>query len=374
MGYDTHALIENDEFVFERDRPEWEDPDYDPENPPEWVHFYKSGTRIDLALQGGGDPNLYAKLIGYDSIHTFSYSSAIAVDTSGLPFVHHTVGSFAGSTMWVRHVDWKLIVKPHRYVLVSRMRKAMKRAQRIVVSTPIEYREVIDSPFGYKIEPLPLAYDTLRAHEFAARRREDFNSDQVVRFIMPARQHWPFKGQDIVLRAFALLSPEERNRARVELFDWGQDQHRSRKLVRDLELSSLVEFRPMLKKEALWEEFGRPGVVVIDQIPKLKFHGGGLGGVARDALSAGVPVITHADPKVQTQIFMTPPPVIHSPCTIESVIARIREVMNMSLEDRVELGRQGMRWIGDECDFRSVIPKYINMHNQVGKPFSIGVC
>lgn len=363
LGYDTHALIESDQNSFARDRPEWEDSEYDPDCPPDWVHFYRAGSRIERALFGRGDRQLGKVLSRFDSIHTFSHTAAIAAAAEGHSFTHHTVGSFARSAMWFRNVDLRTRLHPHRVPLVLRFRRALRQTRHVVVSTAIEHKEVLDSPFRDRLVAVPIAYDVHKADRYALHRKHCAPiRDNRIRFVLPARQHWPFKGQDTVLYALARLTSAERTRVQVELFDWGQDRERSKALVAELGLDSFVSFRPMLQKEALWQVFSCPDVIVIDQLPHLDFHGGGLGGVARDALSVGAPVITHAAPEVQTTIFRSAPPVLHTECTSEGVLAQIRNCLSMTSAQLHELGANGREWMLRESDFRAILPQYLALH------------
>ncbi|MDQ1439282.1 MAG: hypothetical protein QOK43_2911 [Acidimicrobiaceae bacterium] len=364
LGYDTHALIEDDD-PSPRNHPQWEDSTYDPDRPPPWVHFYTAGSALARAV-GKPDPRVVGALERFDAVQTFSPAAAMAVDRIGHPQVHHTIGSFARTSAWWQGIDGPRALSPRRVPTVVRFRRAMGRAARIIASTAIDQAEVADSAFGHKLVTIPIAYDVKLAEPYARRRLEAAPPTGPLRLLLPARQHWPFKGQDIVFRGLALLSQSERDAIRVAAFDWGADAARSKALVAELSLGELVEFQPMLSKEDLWAEFARPEVVVIDQIPNLDFRGGALGGVARDALAVGAPVITHAAPEAQLRVHRRPPPVIHTPTTPDGVRDSVRRCLAMSPAERRDLAQAGREWVLAECHYEHVVPAYIRLHEELG--------
>ncbi|MDP8992217.1 MAG: glycosyltransferase [Actinomycetota bacterium] len=360
LGYETHALIERD-TPYPRDFPQWEDPDYEPAAPPPWVHLYQAGTAVNRALHGYVDKELARTLDGFDRIHTLTPAAAIAVDTLRREQVHHTVGSFARTSSWWRGLPVRTAASPRRLPTVIRFRQAMARADRIVVSTAVDHWEVNASHYRNKTVSLPVAYDV----DAAARHARPWGSQLSggrLRFILPARHDWSLKGQDTVFRALASLSRTELARMEVVAFDWGVDRDRSRRLVQAMRLGDVVRFEPMLPKIALWSELSAPGVVVIDQVPNLEFAGGGIGGVARDAMAVGTPVITHARPDAQMRIHAAAPPVLHTECSSEAVVERVRQCLEMAPGDLDALGSKGRAWLREECHYTSVLPRLVELH------------
>lgn len=182
---------------------------------------------------------------------------------------------------------------------------------------------------------------------------------------MPARQHWSLKGNDTMIRAIGCLSASDRAGTRIEIVDWGVDVARTRALVESLGLSPITTYRSLLTKTELWEACGRAGTIVLDQVPPYPVYGGGIGGVARDALAAGSVVVTHAEPDAQRQIFGSPPPVWHVDPTVESVANALREVLGLSDAEQQAIGERGVAWLYATADKSAVLPRYVGLHQEL---------
>ena len=150
LGFDTHALIESD-TPHPAQMPSWEDPSYDPDNPPSWVHFFRVGSAVDRALHGRADDTIGESLKSFDGVHTLSVSAAIAVDSVGRIDIHHVQGSFSRSSRWARDIPMRKIVSPKRVPSVFRFRRAMDHAQTILVSQTTDAKEILSSTFGKKL-------------------------------------------------------------------------------------------------------------------------------------------------------------------------------------------------------------------------------
>lgn len=366
LGYDTHAVVESDPTT-PRDRPEWEDPTFNPASPPTWVHSFRMGSPLERLSRGVADSGLRALLSTFDGVTTISPGAAIAADAVSVRAVHHTIGLFARTSSWVGGLPLAVALNPRRIPTVIRFRQAMAGAPRILVSTEIERREVEKSPYRDKLLAVPVAYDVLSAGRHV-RGEDEAAPEGRLTLMLPARQDWALKGNDTFLRAVASLTSLERNRVRLEVVDWGVDRERSRGLVADLGLAPITEFRPMMTKHEMWEAFARPGVVILDQVPPYQVYGGGLGGVARDALAVGAVVVTHAAPEVQALISRTAPPVLHVDPSVGSVTNALRECLQMEPLELAARGRSGREWLSEECDFRLVVPRYLAVHGVPTRP------
>ncbi len=236
----------------------------------------------------------------------------------------------------------------------------MARVPRIVVSTPIEHAEVGASPYAAKRTSLPVPYDTKAAQAYL--RTAPPSSTDRATVLLPARQEWALKGNDTLIRGIAALDEPLRRGVAIEIVDWGIDAPRTRTLVATLGLEAQTTYRPLLSKTELWRVCGRPGVIVLDQAPPYNVYGGGLGGVARDALAVGAVLVTHAAPSAQRTIFRTEPPIWHIDCNVTSVRDALASVLALSPEARREQGQAGAAWLAAECDPSIVVPAAVALH------------
>lgn len=91
---------------------------------------------------------------------------------------------------------------------------------------------------------------------------------------------------------------------RATFVEWGDDVEKSRKLIRELDLESKIEWIGVLSRRALKERMAK-SLVVLDQ-----FTIPAYGGITADAIGLGVPVITHQDPDLDVAFFGSIAPVL----------------------------------------------------------------
>lgn len=361
LGYDTHALIE-DNVPYDRDNPEWEDPSFDRGAPPPWVHYY-SARWSETTYRPWVDPRVPHLLDEFEHVHTFSVTMAMLVHELRGGLIHHTVGSFQTGTRW-RGTSARSMVSPRRLALVSRFRAAMKGCSRIVVSTPIEYNHVARSRFVGKMVALPTPYDVHSADGHV--RTPPEAPDARLRVVMPARQNWVVKGQHLVLRALASLDDDLKSRVEVLAFDWGSDVQRTKDLAMDLGLADQITWGPILRRDELLRTLGGTNVLAVVEFPVEDQGPGGLGGVARDAMAVGAPVMTFARPEAARPLHRTPPPILHAEPDVPDIAARLSEVLAMSPGELFELGAKGREWLEEECGLDRTIPRYVALHEAAG--------
>jgi glycosyltransferase involved in cell wall biosynthesis len=360
LGYDAHALLERDEQVF---LPENEDPEFDPRQPPGWIRYYRPGTEREI-MRGQVDAELPALLAGFDAIHTFSNTTAIAAASLGVPFVHHNVGSFGTSYSWFRFQTWRSAMALRYLPLRWRFRKAMKSCRAIIVSVGMDHYEVCHSPYRDKLRSLPVPFDTSDAERFKSSGCGTSLPDTGLTFLMPARQHWHLKGQQYVFQALSMLTCEERGRCKILVMEWGRDVQRTKDLVKHLGLEPMVRWSPMLPRTELWKLIGKPRTVVIAEFYQ-DSHGGGHGGVSRDAMALGAPLISHTRPEVDELIYSKAAPLFHAECVAPDILAQIRRCLAMSDEELVKAGALLKKWIADECRYDQVMPRYLALHERI---------
>jgi glycosyltransferase involved in cell wall biosynthesis len=114
------------------------------------------------------------------------------------------------------------------------------------------------------------------------------------------RQNWRWKGNDILLRAFAGLDWPE---ARLILINWGQDLDKTKELVRDLNLSDRVIWEPVSSRPRLRQKMMAADVVCDE------FVMSGFGTAIVESLLAGAPVVSYPTPPDYFK-GQPPPPIL----------------------------------------------------------------
>jgi glycosyltransferase involved in cell wall biosynthesis len=359
LGLDAYALIECNDKVFS---PEKEDIEYDLNNPPNWLYFYNPGTDLDVALYSYYDKSLKSKLIGYDLVHTFSYTTAIAVSHFNVPFIFHNVGSFSKTISWFNNQSIRSLLSVKYYPIRYKFRKALNKSLSIVASVEIDKFEVFNSIFKSKLVTIPIPYDGKEVLKYINKNKNDESG--VINFLLPSRQNWFLKGQDLVFNAISKIDRELLKKCNFYIMEWGADIINSKNLIKKLGLENYFTWMPMLPRTDLWRLMSlEKSVVIVEFCRSWKI--GGLGGVSRDALAVGVPVITYnPDPK-EFRIHKISAPVFHSECDENSIQKQITNCILLTEKDFCQLKIESRNWIMSECDYSNVLKKYFELYNRL---------
>jgi glycosyltransferase involved in cell wall biosynthesis len=359
LGVDAEALIELDDWY----QPELDDPTFNPATPPSWVHYYRPATVNRVIYDGGVHERVRQLSMDVDSVHTFSNTAAIMMQAMGIPFVHHNVGSFGRSVSWVRHQSPRALVGPRRIAMTARFRRAMDEASSIISSVPVDYLEVAAS--NYRSKQLTLAFpydiDAIAEYRAAAKRESEKSLTSITTFLMPARQDWFLKGQDLVLKAFARIGAQHRNNIRIVAMEWGRDIEKTKRLAEQLSLTANIQWIPFQNRIGLCRYIGAPRTVVIAEFYRTA-QGGGHGGVSRDAMAMATPLISHTRAEADILIHRTPAPIWHSECDEEGIAHWICVAVDCTTQ---ELGGHGdalLQWLSQESHPKQLMPKYLAVH------------
>jgi len=143
------------------------------------------------------------------------------------------------------------------------------------------------------------------------------------------------KGNDRFLRALAEFIPKAGRPVRLLALDRGSDREPAKALVRTLGLEPYVEWRESLTRDDLFCAM-READLIVDQ-----FDIGGLGGIAREALHVGRPVLIYVQPNAERLAYDELSPVL-SAHTVEEILASLHEAADP--EQLQALARRAREW------------------------------
>lgn len=155
--------------------------------------------------------------------------------------------------------------------------------------------------------------------------------------LMPCRQAWADKGNDVFLRAFADVARSFPT-WHLLLLSWGTDVDRSKALIQELELTDQVHWLPLLSKPMLRQNQATADLVV-DHC--LDF---GVGAAPIEAMAAGSPVLMCQRGPYQTFIWGGEPPPLLTFDTPEILPERLHSLLANPAELR-EQGHRSRQWV-----------------------------
>ena len=146
-----------------------------------------------------------------------------------------------------------------------------------------------------------------------------------------SRQNWEWKGNDVLLRAFAKFGYPK---AKLILMHWGQDLEKTKETIAKLGLTAKIIWEPVSSRPRLFQKMIAADVVC-DQ-----FVMGGFGTSIVESLLAGTPVISR-DPSNGHPPGQSPPPILPADDE-EAILQHLRALTDFSV--REELGRRCREW------------------------------
>ncbi len=194
-----------------------------------------------------------------------------------------------------------------------------------------------------RITYLPHAFDDCKLKQFRSRNQNlRPPQDGSVVFFSPTRHHWKTgnsswqKGNDVFMKAAALLKRDSL-KFKLVLVEWGAEVDESRKLIEDLNLSSIVEWTPTMSKKDLWIRYCTSHAVV-DQ-----FVSPALGGVGFETMALGLRLISALDRNQTERFFGEAPPCLDA-TSAEMCAVRMRQVIE-DPDDKLGYGEAASQWM-----------------------------
>ena len=175
----------------------------------------------------------------------------------------------------------------------------------------------------------------------------------------PARQNWEVKGNDKLIRGFAVLRKRLGPGPKLFLSAWGQEIESSRALVRELGIENDVVWLPPLPKRRL-AEYMNASDVVLDQ-----FVLGCFGTTTPEAMACAKPVLLYYRPEDHAWCLPEHPPVVQA-CAAEEIAAALERLLTRPEEAR-RIGEESRAWFLRHHSLDLVVARHLEIYEAIGK-------
>lgn len=388
-GYDVELVVEDAFFdAFLLNRPFWEDVDLTCDS-------YEEGARLEANWHSPPfvrrvvyDQELGQRFIGrYSAIpevksmykdafgRTLADDAALAlaqlmghwpyllamarydvVQLSGAPMA---LEIFCPTPSVVFPTGSDLFISPFEETFLGLLARAgFRRADHVIVCEP-NYPEYLDRlRAGQGRTYLPLMVDTeiyCPGSGDVVRERWKKHIGGSIFILAVCRQSWQWKGSDRLLRAFARARQSGATELRLVLLGWGPDVVRSRKLIEELGLETVVAWEPLCSKSALRKR-QRAADVVADQ-----FVMAGYGTSVLESMAAGKPVIkAHRADELNGCIPGEVPFLAAS--SVDEITSVLMGLDSVTVAD---CGAASLQWLRAHHGFESLAERYMDVYRSV---------
>lgn len=176
-------------------------------------------------------------------------------------------------------------------------------------------------------------------------------------FVALARQNWELKGNDRIVRAFAIFIRKVGSGPKLLLGAWGQEVSRTQALVRQLNLEKHVAWIPPLPKRLL-AKYINASDAVLDQ-----FILGAFGTTTPEALACAKPVLLYYAEQAHQWCLPEAPPVIN--VREVSDIAQALEKIYRSPAYAIEVGQKSLLWFRQYHSIDLVIRRHLDIYEKI---------
>ena len=210
----------------------------------------------------------------FDIVHAFNVDPIWAQFT-GKPFISHPVGSDAREYAFSGGVHPALLKRAYRKnnaFLFGSLDYYGSVLKNITVQNPV-YVDAIQT------------YDTAVSVPTPVPERDGIEE----LFFHPSSHIEKVKGNQNLIKAYAKYVKEKRPNSLLVMVEWGEDAHKSLKLVSDLGISDKVVFKKWLSKQEIFN-YMKSADIVFDQfiLPSSST-------IQREACALGKPVVKYMD-------------------------------------------------------------------------------
>jgi len=190
-----------------------------------------------------------------------------------------------------------------RYFDANNLRKKLfergySKSKVIIVTNP-DTMDLFDR-YGFKYQFVPFLIDTARYRY--EKSEKDLPYEYV--FFMPSRQYWKEKGNNIFIVSFYQFHKEYKDSV-LAITEWGTDLHRTKELVKKLDVEKSIIWLPLMSKPRLIKWYNL-STAIADQ-----FVLGSYGTTAPEAMACEKPVIMYLSEEHNRKAFGELPPVLN---------------------------------------------------------------
>ncbi|MCX9085917.1 MAG: glycosyltransferase family 4 protein [Candidatus Methanoperedens sp.] len=312
---------------------------YDDQKKEPWHHSFKTSQSSRFNKIKVIKESIHA-IKKYDIIHAHSsYSIPLLFSFAKKPFIMHLHGT-----------DTRVYAKEHSLIGVM-LRRTLKKANKILVSTPDLINEVALFRKDAVFLPNPVDFDTFQPKKSPIDIRGDFEF-----VVFHPAHHSLTKRNDILIKAFSEVINQGFN-ARLVMVEWGSLLKESKDLVEKLGITKNVKWIQRIEVEKMVDYYNASDVVC-DQ-----FSVGQLGLVSLEAMACGKPVITKYSEVAGT--YSSKPPVLSS--DNEKAITKniIHLIENPS--ERTKIGSESLKWVKNEHSEKKIFKILIKSYEYMVK-------
>lgn len=190
---------------------------------------------------------------------------------SGRPFIWLATGSDLREWVFrykLSGIMLRFVAKKSKIIMAGSDMETILSAKRLGVEKKIEF-----IPF------FPVNIKKIRSY-----KNEKNINDKILRIFNPSNQIWNIKGNDNLIKSVAILR-REGYLISLTLLKRGTDYDKSKSLVIDMGMESIVSWKEVMSRKELICEMNKADVIA-DQ-----FVLGDVGGIAREAMCLGKPVL-----------------------------------------------------------------------------------
>ncbi|MFB0522746.1 MAG: glycosyltransferase [Candidatus Bathyarchaeia archaeon] len=297
--------------------------------PQSYIHLVESSSTFGLIKELGEHKD-------YDIYHAhYCLSPIVACALRNLPFVAHSHGS-----------DLRTVAKKMKYRYFIKL--SLKRAEKVLVSTPdliFHAKHVgVTNPVFFP-NPVPDIFKPSKS-------KIDLLEDRFEYVIFhPSRIVWDLKGTDKLVYAFKKVV--ERHNARLVLINYGEDLEKTKKLVRELNLTERVLFVDPIPQYTMPEYYNASDIVAA------QFNVGHVGLVGLESFACTKPVVAdYRFPEYYGEL-----PVLKAN-TIDEIASQIVKLVE-NPEMGIELAKRGLNYVERHHALDTVTKRLLDIYREI---------
>lgn len=212
---------------------------------------------------------------------------------------------------------------------------------------------------NYTFVPHPLDTDKFKPRPGELRREiyDRYRCDII--FFAPARHNFELKGNDKIIHAYAEFVKNYAGKPLLILSDWGQEQEKSRAIIRGYGIEKFVMWTAMLPKRKLANYYNASDVVLDQFAP----HIGVFGSTTPEAMACGKPVLMNYSEAKARWAFPENPPIV----SVETSKEIYTAMMNLGCNhaERTAIGNAGRQWIEKYHSKKIVVDRFTKIYEEI---------